>query len=231
MTKSVSEVLKRLDEQLRERYDSLGAVEGENGAYQTGHVPHVARYAYLFWRYAGLDDNGIRDAENEAERSIPEPYKDLLRHTNGARVLGVSLHGGIGGSVDRSGVGIGQPVSIRYQNVFERPDYIPEGHLGFGAINGEWSSQGHLYLASTGELELNNAKFDIIGPRWPSLLDFLEDEIPRRFSNYDEEGREIEKSKRLPGGTENWERLAQEAKGERASDGLLKRTLRKLYRE
>ncbi|WP_294224622.1 hypothetical protein [uncultured Shimia sp.] len=231
MTKSVSETLKRLDEQLRERYDPLGSVEGENGAYETGHVPHVARYAYLCTRYAGLDDIGIRDAENEAERYIPETYKDLLRHMNGARVLGVSLLGGIGGSVDRSGVGIGQPISIRYQNAVERPDYIPEGHLGFGAINGEWSSQGHLYLASTGEVELYNARLDMIGARWTSLLDFLEDEIPRRFSNYDEEGREIEKSKRLPGDTENWERLAQEAKEEGASDGLLKRTLRRLHRK
>ena len=231
MTKSVSETLLRLDEQLRERYDTLGSVEGENGAYQTGHVPHVARYAYLCSRYAGLDDNGVRDAENEAERYIPEPYKELLRHMNGARILGVSLHGGIGGSVDRSGVGIGQPISIWYQNAVERPDYIPDGHLGIGAINGEWSSQGHLYLASTCEVELYNAKFDIIGARWSSLSDFLEDEIPRRFSIYDDEGREIEKSKRLPGDTKDWERLAQEAKGEGANDGFLKRMLSKLHLE
>jgi hypothetical protein len=231
MTKSVSEALVQLDEQLRERYDPLGSVEGENGAYQTGHVPHVAPYAYLCSRYAGLDDSGVRQAENEAERYIPEPYKELLRHMNGARILGVSLHGGIGGSVDRSGVGIGQPISIWYQNAVERPDYIPGGHLGIGAINGEWSSQGHLYLTSTGEVELYNAKFDMVGARWPSLSDFLEVEIPRRFSIYDDEGREIEKSKRLPGDTEDWERLAQEAKGEGASDGLLKRMLRKLHRE
>lgn len=231
MTKSVSETLLRLDEQLRERYDPLGSVEGENGAYRTGHVPHVAPYAYLCSRYAGLDDKGARDAENEAERYIPKPYKELLRHMNGARILGVSLHGGIGGSVDRSGAGIGQPISIRYQNVVERPDYIPDGHLGIGAINGEWSSQGHLYLASTGEVELYNARFDMIGARWSSLSDFLEDEIPRRFSIYDDEGREIEKSKRLPGDTEDWERLAQEGKREVASDGILKRMVRKLHRK
>lgn len=231
MTKSVSETLVWLDEQLRERYDPLGSVEGENGAYQTGHVPHVAPYAYLCSRYAGLDGNGVRDAENEAERYIPEPYKELLRHMNGARILGVSLHGGIRGSVDRSGVGIGQPISIWYQNAVERPDYIPVGHLGIGAINGQWSSQGHLYLTSSGEVELYNAKFDMIGARWSSLSDFLKDEIPRRFSIYDDEGREIETSKRLPGDTEDWERLAQEAKLDEPGGGLLNRMFRKFKRD
>lgn len=228
MTKSVTETLVNLDQQLRQRYDPLGSVEGENGSYRTGHVPHVAPYAYLCTRYAGLDDDGVRDAENDAERYIPEPYKELLRHMNGARLLGVSLHGGIGGSVDRSGVGIGQPISIWYQNAVERPDYIPDGHLGIGAINGEWSSQGHLYLASTGEVELYNCQFDMIGARWSSLADFFGDEIPRRFSLYDDEGREIEKSKRLPGDTEDWEQLAQETKDEGLSGSLVKRVLRKL---
>ena len=144
---------------------------------------------------------------------------------------GVSLHGSICGSVDRSGAGIGQPISIWYQNAVERPDYIPEGHLGIGSIAGAWSSQGHLYLASTGEVELYNAKFDMIGAHWSSLADFLVDEIPRRFSLYDDEGREVEKSKRLPGDTEDWERLAQEAKSEGRSDGLLKHVLRKLKRD
>lgn len=231
MTKSISDTLIRLDEQIRRRYDPLGSVEGENGAYQTGHVPHVGPNAYLCSRYAGLDYGGVCDAENEAERFIPEPYKELLRHMNGARILGVSLHGGIGGSVDRSGDGIGQPISIWYQNAVERPDYIPSGHLGIGAINGEWYSQGHLYLTSTGEVELYNAKFDMIGARWSSLSDFLEDEIPRRFSLYDDEGREIENSKRLPGDTKDWERLAMEAKGEGSSDGFLKGLLRRLRRE
>lgn len=231
MTLSVTETLVRLDQELRHRFDPLGFVEGENGAFQTGHVPHVARLAYLCTRYAGLDEDGVRDAENEAERYIPEPYKELLRHMNGARLLGVSLHGGIGGSVDRSGVGIGQPISVWYQNAVERPNYIPDGHLGIGAINGEWSSQGHLYLASTGEVELYNARFDMIGARWSSLSDFLEVEIPRRFSLFDDEGREVEKSKRLPGDTDGWERLAQEAKNEGPGEGLLDRVLRKFKRD
>lgn len=231
MAKSVTETLTQLDLALRTRFDPLGFVEGEHGAFRTGHVPHVAPYAYLCWRYAGLSAEGIRDAENEAGRYIPKPYQELLRHMNGAMLLGVSLHGGISGSVDRSVGGIAKPISIRYQNAIERPSYIPDEHLGIGAINGAWASQGHLYLTSTGEVELYNARSEMVGARWPSLVDFLENEIPRRFSLYDEEGRELENSKRLPGETESWERLAQEAQNEEQKDGLLYRLLRAFHRD
>lgn len=194
--------------EIRERFDPLGFQNGEYGAFQTGHVPHVAPLAYLCTRYAGLTEKEISTAEEEAERYIPQPYREFLSHMNGAWLLGISLHGSIGTSANRSGVGIGQPISIWYQNAVERPEYIPEGHLGIGAINGDYYSQGHLYLASTGEVELYNANGDIIGARWPSLEDFLTQEVTRRFDFYDEAGREIEGSKLLPGDTEEWERLA-----------------------
>ncbi|MEM0921518.1 MAG: SMI1/KNR4 family protein [Pseudomonadota bacterium] len=227
MTGSVTDTLVNLDRQIRERFDPLGFVEGEQNAYQTGHVPHIAPFAYLCWRYAGLDENGLREAEHEAGRYIPEPYREMLRHMNGARLLGVSLSGGTFGSIDRSGVGIGQPISISYQNVVERPSYIPNGHLGIGGINGAWSSQGHLYLTSTGEVEMYNAQFDIVGARWPSLAEFLSEEFLRRISLYNDEGHELDKSKRLPGDTGDWERLAQEAKKNKNA-GLFKRFLRRL---
>ncbi len=222
---SVLEALERIDRLLRDKYDPLGFIEFENGAYQTGHTPHVGPFAYLCWRYAGLDEEGLAHADAEAERYIPEPYRELLGHMNGARLLGVSLHGSIGGSVDRSGVGIGQAVSIRYQNVIERPTYIPAGHLGIGAINGEWMSQGHLYLASTGEVELYHRDLDLVGAKWPSLEDFLGDEISRRTTLYDAQGRELDKSKRLPGDTGDWERLAEEAKRKAKGNGFWSRIL------
>ena len=75
-----------------------------------------------------------------------------------------------------------------------------------------------------------NARFDIIGARWSSLVDFLAEEIPRRFSLYDGEGRETEKSQRLPGNTDDWERLAQEAKNAEQGDGLIKRVFKSFRR-
>ncbi|MDZ4393309.1 SMI1/KNR4 family protein [Cypionkella sp.] len=231
MTKSVAETIVHLEQIIRQKYDPMGFIDAQHGAYKTGHVPHVAPLAYLCIRYAGLDDVEIDKAESECDRYIPEPYRELLRHMNGARMLGVSLLGGIGGSVDRSAIGIGQPISLRYQNAIGRPDYIPNGHLGIGAINGPWFSQGHLYLTSTGEVELYNARFNMIGARWPSLAVFLEDELSRRFSIYDDEGRILENAKLLPGDTDDWERLAQGAKEEKAKKSLLGHVVNALRRK
>lgn len=221
MPKSVSVVLKELERQLREELDPLGFVDGDGGAFMTGHEPHKFPKFYLFRRYAGLNEEGIQAAERECDRHISEPYRKLLTHMNGASVLGVSLHGAIGSLVDRSGQDIGQPISIRYQNSIERPDYIPQGHLGIGAINGDWYSQGHLYLTSTGEVELYNAKFDLIGAKWPSLADFLSVEIPRRLNFHDEAGLVKSGAKKLPGDTDNWEKLAQEAEQSKKAEGSL----------
>lgn len=231
MSRSVSEALVQLDLELRRRYDKLGFVQGENGSYLTGHVPHVAPLAYLCVRYPSLDDDAIGKVEEEAGRHIAEPYRQLLGHMNGARLLGVSLHGGVFGSVDRSGVGIGQPISIRYQNAVERPDYIPHGHLGIGAINGERRSQGHLYLTATGEVEMYLAHFDVIGARWTSLAAFLAEEFSRRFSLFDDAGKEIQKASRLPGDTRDWERLAEPATGAQRRTGRLERLFGWLRRE
>lgn len=227
MPQSVSEVLPQLERDLRERLDPLGFVNGDGGAFMTGHEPHKFPHFYLFRRYAGLDHEGIQAAERECERHIYEPYRELLTHMNGADVLGVSLQGAIRGSVDRSGQEIGQPISIWYTNAVERPAYIPQGHLGIGSINGDWYSQGSLYLASTGEVELYNAKFDLIGARWPSLAAFLLEEIPRRLDFHDEYGLVKSGAKRLPGDTDDWEQLAQEAaqqeKAERSLSGRIRR--------
>ncbi|GAA6181233.1 hypothetical protein NBRC116594_26710 [Shimia sp. NS0008-38b] len=228
MAHPITETLQELDNAIRQRFDPLGFFEGPNGSFATGRVPAVAPQAHLCWRYAGLDEAGIEAAENSAGRYIPEPYKALLRHMNGARFLGVSLLGEIGGSVDRSGIGIGQPVSIRYQNIIGRPDYIPNGHLGIGAINGEWFSQGHLYLTTTGEVELYNARCDLIGKRWPSLVAFFNEEMNRRFTLYEPNGSKKSGAKHIPGDTEDWEQLAEAAKAKLRGDGFIKKIMNRL---
>lgn len=215
----VAKVLNELEIVLRKRLDPLGCVEAENGAYMSGHAPHIAPLAYHLRRYAGLDEEGIRQAEAECDRYIHQDYKDFLRRMNGVRLFKLSLHGTIGSSVDRSGAGIGQPISIWYQNVVERPEYIPAGHLGIGAINGASHSQGHIYLASTGEVELYNARCDLIGARWPSLSDFLNSEIARQLSLYDATGHFIAGGKQLPGDTDQWEDIAKAIKTGQKSGG------------
>lgn len=227
---SISDILAELERDLRARLDPLGYTEGENGAYLTGHAPHIAPLAYHFWRYAPLDARGLEMAEEECGRYIHPAYKEFLSCMNGLRLFKMSLHGTIGGAVDRSSAGIGQPISISYQNVVERPAYIPAGHLGIGAINGAWHSQGHLYLTSTGEVELYNAECDLIGAKWPSLGDFLESEVRRQLSLHDAVGHFIPGGKHLPGYTDAWESIAEAAHAERQGNGLQRKVQRTLRR-
>lgn len=223
MTKSISCVIAELKDLLRQKFDRLGIEEGVDGTFIIGPVPtnprweaHQLAHPSIF--YAGLDDKGIEATEAESARYIPEPYKEFLRQTNGGRILGISLHGTIGGFIDRSGVSVGQPISICYQNEVERPDYIPNGHLGIGAINGDWYSQGHLYLTSAGEVELYHSLLPIIGARWNSLQDFLTEETQRRLSFFDDQGLLRDDVKYLPGDTDSWEKLAEDAKQKRSAD-------------
>ncbi|NBZ87288.1 SMI1/KNR4 family protein [Stagnihabitans tardus] len=223
MPTSISETLHRTDLILREAYDHLGFREGPDGAFLTGHVPHVAPFAYLCTRYPGLDDQGLQAAEEEAGRYLPEPYRALLAHMDGANILGITLQGAIGPLVGRSLHGIGQPISLRYSNVVERPAYIPAGSLGIGAINGPWYSQGHLYLASTGEVELYHSRLDRVGARWASLAIFLAEEIPRRMAFHDDRGHRLAGAKLLPGDTEDWEDLAKAARQQDEPRGIFAR--------
>ena len=227
----VSYVIKELARSIRDRWDKLGFIESDGDSFATGHTPAVAPYAYLCRFYEGLSDEGLKDAEEESERYLPRPYRDFLETFNGAKIMGISLSGATGGQNHRdTGHRIGQPISVRYHNAFYlRPEYIPEGHFGLGAINGEWYSQGHLYLTSAGEVELFNRDHNLIGAKWRSLAEFLNQEIPRQMTRYDEAGKKIKGIKPLPGNTDDWEELGKEISDKRKrEDSLLYRTIRKL---
>lgn len=210
----ISETILELTQLVRGRWDNLGVLEAKNGAFATGHTPFIAPHAYLCRFYAGLSDKELDSAEAESERYLPNSYRALLKIHNGAEIMGISLLGSTGGyNLREAGDTIGQPFSLRQQNAFYfRPDYIPEGHFGIGSMNGERYSQGYLYLTSTGEVELLNSRYNIIGATWPSLSDFLRQETQRQMTLYDDTGALMKGAKKLPGVTDDWERLAKERK-------------------
>lgn len=228
---NLSQTLKSLTTLVRQRWDKLGIIDGEESAFATGYTPTIAPHAYLCRFYAGLSDAELDAAEEESERYLPPQYREFLASFNGAEIMGIRLNGFTGGqNLRNTGALIGQPISIRYQNAFYlRPDYIPEGHFGIGAINGEWYSQGHLYLTSLGAVELINAEHDLLAAKWPSLADFLSQEVPRQMSRYDDQGNEIKNVKRLPGNTDNWEALGKADSDNRKKEASLPyKVLRKL---
>ena len=227
---SVSNVIQELTRSIRNKLDRLGFLEEEGGAFATGHLPSSGPHAYLCRFYEGLTDVGLEEAEAESERYLPVSYREFLKSHNGAHIVGISLHGATGGQNVRRVGGVGQPVSIRYQNVYySRPAYIPDGHFGLGAMNGKWFSQGHLYLTSTGEVELINRDYNLIGARWPSFTDFLRQEVPRQLSRFDEAGAEVTAIEPLPGKTEDWEALGKEISDRRKKENtFLGKTIRKI---
>jgi|GEM_PF-3419662 len=207
---------------IRGRWDKLGCFETDDGAFATGHISDAGPHAYLCRFYAGLSDRGLDDAEAESQRYLPPSYRDFLKSFNGARVMGISLHGATGGQNTRAITGIGQPVSIRYQNAsYTRPGFIPEGHFSLGAMNGPYYSQGHLYMTSLGEVELINRDHNMIAKTWPSFTGFLKQEIPRQMSRYDNAGRETGSVEPLPGNTDDWEMLARKQSDKKKNENTV----------
>lgn len=207
--KSVSDVVSQTKAMVRSKWDNLGSIEGQNGAFATGHTPAIAPLAYLCRFYSGLSDQQIDVGEAQCTRPIPDAYRQFLKCSNGARLMKVSLYGAIG-LVSRDATdAIGQPISLTYQNEHSRPNYIPNGHFGIGGINGNWFSQGDLYLTSTGGVELYNSLHDIIGARWPSFTAFLEEEIARQCELYNPDGSLQKDMRHLPQDTLEWEALGE----------------------
>lgn len=92
-------------------------------------------------------------------------------------------------------------------------------------MNGNGNAQGHLYLTSTGEVELINREHNLIAITWPSLADFLSTEIPRQFSRYDAQGNDTGQVARLPGNTQDWEALGKQAADQRKKENSVSHKL------
>ena len=208
MTETVEQIFKSVVSQLRQKLDPLGFIVGQNGALVTGHATHIAPLAYLCRIRPGLDNDGLKGAAAEANAPLPQQYKEFLALTNGADFFEIGLNGYTGGEVERDPDNpSGQAVSLIYQNRFGKPDYVPKTHFCIGAMNGEFRSQGHLYIAGTGEVEMYNAHHNLIGETWPSFAVFLAAEIPRQISLHDDGGLVIPGAQLLPGDTADWEAM------------------------
>lgn len=203
----IAEITTNLKKLVRKNWDHLGCVESENGAFATGHIPHVAPLAYLCKFYPGLSEAEIEEEDQDSSRPIPAAYRCFLSVSNGAHLMKLSLDGVVGLFHRDATNPIGQPFRLHGADEFKYPAYIPKGHYSIGAMNGEYYSQGHLYLTSLGEVELYNSKHDIIGAKWNSFAEFLETEIPRQIALYDQGGRIKEGVKFLPQDTDDWEEI------------------------
>lgn len=185
----------------------LGVVEGDNSSKAIGHVPHVAPMAYLAQIYEPLREDQIPEIFEQLGVSPPQEYLEFLMIHNGMRFGHLSLNGHVV-LIDRTISEIGQPVSLLYGNLYGKRDYLPKSHFGIGVMNGNWYSQGELYLTSDRTVEMYLKEENILGYVWESFTDFLMSETQRQIALHDENGSIRKNVHHLPGDTLTWEAIA-----------------------
>jgi hypothetical protein len=168
------------------RWRDRGWVKHEGGGLQVCHRPSIAPHAYLHWVYPRLLEERLAQTELAYGKPLPAEYRRFLAWANGARLFDghLSLTGShvVGSSrdlLDRSGVGMGQPISLDYGNHIERPCGLPSTAWAIGTLSG-WSGQGRLVLTQAGEVRLcSMADFDDVAALWSSFGGMLLSEFDR----------------------------------------------------
>ena len=173
---------------------AFGTAPSENGAQMFGHVPHIAPEAYFHIIFPPLDARELADLERSLHCSIPESYRNLLVVTNGLHLFGGKLTlDGLRTDYSRK-PGIRLPFDLSDPNVHERPRAADPTWFLFGFYS-EDGSQAYMDPAD-GRVYRGNR--NLTQPRlnhWESLDDYLEQEIRRMASLFDDRGRLREKSK------------------------------------
>jgi len=209
-----------------------GSVEGAFNAFRAGHMPEKGPFWYSASVFNGLSADEIDELEDQlpyphpeqTKAKIPPPMRDFLGVTNGLRLHNLSI-GGQQGRIDQ---GVGAPHSL-YAGQLGRPPGVPKIWFSIGSMNGPWRSQGKLFLTEHDEVVLVHRDTGDIGAEWPSLAEFLVQEVPRLLHLHDEKGEPRPGGRRLPGDTDNWEEIAERSYRVRFGwRGLLKRTMDRL---
>jgi len=107
--------------------------ESVGGGLRILRTPHVAPLAYFHVIYPPLLQLQIDEASLSLGRKVPNAYAQVLLSANGASLFGgvLSLRG-YTPKLSRNLSGLGQPVSLIYGNLFERPAGLPEDDFAIG---------------------------------------------------------------------------------------------------
>ena len=161
------------------------------GGYLFCHTPHVGQYAYLGRVYDPVATEQARAWFAEADNPA-NPYLSFVTGVaNGLHIANISLYGVIG-QIDRSvGPGVGQPISLDYGNLFERPANLGDTDLVIGAIVG-WSSSGAYVMDHDGAVRLvHSLNGDDVADEWPDLEAMLRAELTRLAKLHDPGGHQL----------------------------------------
>lgn len=203
-----------------ERWRAGGWVEHSGGGLQVCHTPEEGPQAYLHWLYPGLSEERLAATEVAYDRPLPPEYRRFLAWANGLSLF--AHHFGLNGShvrgdgrelIDRSGEGIGQPISLDHGNRYGWPANAPYTSWVIGAISG-YSGQGSLLLNQAGEVRLcAKEDADDVAAVWPSLDELFLGEFERMGAMVDDCGRLTAPDEQfLPEPARRWEAPRPEAK-------------------
>ena len=155
------------------------------------HTPHVGELAYLGRVYDPVSTERAR-AWSARAHNQRNPYVSFVTAVaNGLRIANIDLYGVIE-QIDRSiGPGIGQPISLDYGNLVERPANLHDTDMVIGAIVG-WSSRGAYVMTHEGAVRLvHYSNGGDVADEWPNLEAMLRAELTRVAELHDPEGREL----------------------------------------
>lgn len=196
-----------------ERWRAQGWVEHESGGLQVCHLPAVAPLAHLHRVYPGLTEERLVETEAAYGKPLPAEYRRFLGWANGMTLFdghlgldGSHVVGTVRSLIDRSGVGIGMPVSLDYGNVVERPAGLPPAAWAIGVISGS-SGQGRLVLNQAGEVRLCSlTDVDDVATVWSSFSEMLFSEFDRMHALTGDQGEPlVEGAEFLPEAARRWE--------------------------
>ena len=200
-----------------EPWRPAGWVEHQGGGLQVCHVPEQGTRAYLHTLYPGLSEDRLAQTEAAYDRQLPAEYRRFLAWANGA---GLFRHLGLNGShirgvdremIDRSGVGVGQAISLDYGNQFGWPAGAPYSAWVLGTVSG-WSGQGYLLLRQDGGVTLcSKTDATDIAASWESFSHMLFSEFDRMASLVGDRGTRLAPYEHfLPEPARRWEKKPKE---------------------
>ncbi len=162
-----------------------------SGGYLICATPHVGEFSYLGRIYDPVRSTLPTDWA-ELQHIGKHPYLTFLTEAaNGLRYANISLYGVVT-HIDRSvGLHVGQPISLDYGNVLEKPAGLSPDSIVIGSIVG-WSSKGSYVMGQTGAVSLVNfLDADDIATESASLRAMLISEIGRVTELHDINGQEL----------------------------------------
>lgn len=172
------------------RYENWTHKETENGTLLIGNPYKDKPFWWLIHIFPKVQSIKLKDF-SDSKLTIPQVYRDFLEKVSNGILLffGTLALEGIREDFSRS-LDVEEPFSLITSNIKERPKNAKDSYFFFGSYNWDGSqlyidtSNNHVYLAKRYTLEIIY--------EWNLFEEFINSEIPRICSLYDENGEEKE---------------------------------------